>query len=380
MTLAASLNDAGFSLFRAADRDANLAVSPVSIGLAFGLVHAGSSGELKDALRDYFDYPMENGLLLDAFNSLDLMLASEAGAGAVNSEGETVDLPVVRIANRVFVDEGFEPRQTYLATVSRYFGASAQSLPLSTDAPASRKAIDAWVSERTQGLIERMMPDSLPTPDTRLVLANALYMKANWLHPFNADDTTPRPFTTGTGDLIDADAMRKEMSVRHARGDGFDAVILPYVGNLEMILIVPEKGRLDDVTDGLSQDFLNDLDSRWQHGRAIVQLPVFRSGSSVNLRELVEDRLGATGIFDTDGLDGIGPNLVVSDALHATQVIVDEAGTEAAAVTLGMVSLTGAPMPAEREIIADKPFLYVVRETSTGAVLFVGRIVDPTAE
>lgn len=377
--LARSLNEVGFALFKAADAEGNLALSPASIGIAFGVLRQGSSGGVSDALDQLFDYPASGQELGQAFNTLDLELASEAGDGAQDAKGKTVDLPIVRIANRVFVDNEFQPEQTYLDEVARHFGAAAQKAPLATDAEQSRKIIDGWVDEQTQGLIPKVMPETMPTPDTRLIIANTVYLKAQWLHPFDSNLTHPREFTTSTGKVIEADAMSQDFSTRYVTGDGFDAAVIPYVGDLEMLLIVPHAGEFQSVSGKLSQDFLDALDGSWQSGLVGVQLPTFESSSRADLKELIADRLGVNSLFDAPGLDGIGPDLEVSAAVHATKVIVDEKGTEAAAATIIEVGVTSMPPPPAASVIADKPFLYLVRDVPTGAVLFVGRIVDPTA-
>ncbi|WP_062517764.1 serpin family protein [Demequina gelatinilytica] len=378
--LAASFNDAGLTMFRAAAADRNLALSPISIGLAFGMVDAGATGTVDDALEEVFAYPAQGEALLNAFNSLDLAIASEKGDGAPNAEGDTVDLPIVRVANAAWFDEGFTPDPAYVETVQTWFGAQARTLPLAADPEGSREEIDGWVEDRTEGLIPRVLPESVPGPDTRLILVNTLYLKAQWWDPFSEAGTYEDDFTRLDGSVTDAELMTQAFDARYATTDAYDAAVLPYVGGLEMVLIVPRSGRFEEVRGTFDVDALAGLDGSLAEGYVLVQLPRFETASTVDLRAVIADRMGIAGLFGEIGLDGIGPELEVGAAVHATKVIVDEDGTEAAAATV-IEGMAGS-MPPEpvAEIIADRPFLYAVRDTETGAILLVGQYLDPDGD
>ncbi|WP_062519536.1 serpin family protein [Demequina silvatica] len=378
--LAESLNDAGLSIFRAAAGDENLAISPVSIGLAFGMVDAGASGTVDGALEELFAYPAEGDELLSAFNSLDQAVSSEAGEGAANVDGETVDLPIVRIANAAWFEETFTPDPGYVDTVQTWFGAEAHSLPLIEDPAASREAIDGWVKDRTAGLIPRVMPESLPNDLTRFILVNTVYLKAQWWAPFFEAGTYPEPFTLLDGRSATADLMTVGADLDYVQAETYDAAALPYVGDLEMVLVVPHDGEFEAVRAGLDSAALATLDAARTPGHVLVRMPCFESTSSVDLRDIIGDRMGIDGLFGTIGLDGIGPELEVGAAVHATKVIVDEDGTEAAAATVVEGAAGAAPPEFDAEIIADRPFLYVIRDTTTGAILFVGQYLDPAGE
>lgn len=374
--LAAALNDAGLCMFRAAAEEENLAVSPVSIGLAFGMVAAGASTPVDDALRGLFGYPAEGAALLGAFNSLDLAVSSEAGDGAADATGETVDLPVVRIANSAWFDESFTPEEAYVDAVRTWFGAEATTAPLREDPAGSRARIDGWVEDRTEGLIPRILPDSLPNDDTAAILVNTVYMKAQWWSPFEADSTRSLDFHLLDGTVAQAELMTQGMDASCAVTDTYAAAALPYVGDLEMLLVVPHEGRFEEVRDSLDAASVDAIDAALTPGHVLVRLPRFETESTVDLRDVIEARLGVTDLFDTVGLDGIGPELVIDAAVHATKVIVDEEGTEAAAATA--IGIAGTSMPLyDAEVIADRPFLYLIRDTTTGAILFVGQYLDP---
>jgi len=378
-TLARSLNAAGFDIFRAAGDAPNLSISPVSIGIAFGMVKTGANRPVSAALDEVFEYPDSDAVLLREFNALDLATSSEPGEGAENVEGETIDLPIVRIANRAYLDEDFTPRDDYLVKIGTYFGADAVSAPLRKNPERSRELINGWVSDRTQGLVKNIMPEDQPTPLTQMVLVNTVYMKAQWFSPFDATLTREDPFHVEPGRDVTATFMHAALDASYVDDEGFAAVVLPYVGELEMVLIVPDEGEFDEIQGGLSQGFLDDLDASAREGHVAISLPKFDTESKTNLRGVIEGGLGVDGLFGVVGLDGIAPDLQVDAASHATHVIVDEEGTEAGAATVVDIAATGMPV-YDNEIYADRPFLYVIRDTETGAVLFVGRYSDPSVQ
>lgn len=376
--LASALNRAGLAVFHAVAGEANVSVSPVSIGVAFGMVDAGASGPVDAALDRLFAYPSHGEALLATFRALGDTVSSEAGDGAVNSEGDVVPLPEVRIANALWLDRSFTPAPAYVDAVTTWFHAEASALDLRGDPVGSRERIDGWVRERTRGLILRILADGTPTPDTESVLVNAVYLKAQWWAPFDPDSTSRADFHLLDGAVVDTDLMVRDLRARSVIDDAYDAVALPYVGDLEMLVVVPRAGRFTEVRDAFDVDSVTELDSRWVAGRTLVHLPRFTARAEIDLRAAIETGLGIAGLFGAVGLDGIGPDLALDTAVHATTVIVDESGTEAAAATAIGIMLTGMPL-YDAEIRADRPFLYAIRETATGALLFVGQLLEPTA-
>ena len=289
------------------------------------------------------------------------------------------DHAIVRIANRMYLDNGFAPEQAYREALARYFGAGAEETSMSTDPEKAAEAINGWVKDRTEGLIPKLVEPDVFDADSRLALVNALYMKAAWQQPFEEFATSDEPFTLVGGDSADVPMMHSGARDGMVyQGDDFVAVALPYAyGELEMTLIVPAPGDLESVRSGLDQDLLDAIDAGAASTGYTLAMPRFTAESTTNLRSVMEGELGIDNLFGVVGLDGIAPDLYVSAAVHATKVIVDEAGTEAAAATAIIAGTTSAPPPPDFEIRADHPFLYVIRDADTGAVLFVGQVLDP---
>ena len=279
------------------------------------------------------------------------------------------------MANRLFPDEGFSLLPDFLATAARQYGADLHPVDTS-DGAAAAAAINRWVSERTRGLIPTIV-DAGAVQNQRLVLVNTVYLKADWLLPFLPDFTSNGPFTTGADQSVTVPLMRDRVPLprRFVRLEGADAVELPYVGDeLAMWLVVPhDPAGLAAVEESLDAEALTGLASAAQTGLVDVTMPKW------------EQTLPPTDLFGWlcplgfcagAGFEGIAPGIFLSAALHGAKVIVDEKGTEAAAATAGMFP-TSMPPPPDLKIVADRPFLWAIVHQDTGALLFVGRLVNP---
>ncbi|MFW2512475.1 serpin family protein [Demequina sp. SO4-13] len=378
--LARGIDDVGYDIFRAAANDAeNTVVSPVSIGLAFGMADAGASGSVADALEAAFGFPGTGEERLEAFNAYEQALSIPPGTtGEEPSTGEDVTLPTVTIANRVYTDTDFAPRPEYIEDVETWFGAGAETVPMRSDGAAAADAMNAWIDDRTEGLIQNLYSAQSFNNASRLTLLNALYMKAAWRETLDPELTVDLPFTRLDGTAEDVPMMdATDTASAVATGDDYMAASLAYAGDaLEMVVVVPDEGAFAGVRERMGSDLMAELDGAWSQEPFVVQIPRFEAGSKLNLGAVMEGQLGLDGIFGVVGLDGIGEELLIGSAIHATKVIVDEEGTEAAAVTGISVEDSGMPDPA-LEVIADRPFLYVIRDVDTGAALFVGQVLDP---
>ena len=213
-----------------------------------------------------------------------------------------------------------------------------------------------------------------------MVLVNALYLKAQWLFPFDVTATTTDTFTHLDGSSVSVPFMRNgHVEASAVVGDGYSAVDLPYAGgDLSMLVIAPDPAHFAAIEASLGSDFIANVDGSLQYSAVDLTLPRFESSTVFDLGQAMQDDLGVTGLFGVADLNGIGPGIVVSGAVHAAKIKVDENGTEAAAATA--ISVAGAaPAQPELTIRVDHPFLYVIRDESTGAVLFVGRVMNPGA-
>lgn len=367
--LVAGLNDVGYRLFAAAAADSSddLVLSPLSIGVAFGMADAGASGDTAQALADLFSYPVEGEARWEAFNTLEQDVTDVGG-------------PIVRLANRQFPDTSFDTVEGYDERLATYFGARIEPLPLQADPAGSQAHVNDWVAEQTEDLIPDLLPDGFLGPDSVLVLVNALYLEADWARPFGKYPTENADFTRLDGSTVTVPLMHDlELRGPAVATDTYAATELPYEGGeLSMLVVVPADGSYAEVEARLGDGLIDEIDAAASGQAVELFLPRFESTSNLDLRALIEGSLGAEGIFGVAGYDGIAPGITLEDAVHAADIAVDEQGTVAAAATALGFETSGPPEP-DVTVRADRPFLYLIRHRPTGAVLFVGRVLDPSA-
>lgn len=368
--LAAGLNAVGFDLFThaASGSDQDVVLSPLSIGLAFGMADVGATDQTADALSDLFAYPADGQDRWSAFNTLE-QTVTDVGA------------PVVRLANREFPDVSFGTVADYDETLARWFGAGIEPLRLRDDPDGSREHINQWVADRTEGLIEDLVPDGMINSNSVMLLVNALYLQADWATPFGKYPTEDAPFTRLDGSQVTVPLMHElELHGPAVATDTYAATEIPYEdGDLSMLVIVPADGNYEQVEQSLSSELIAQIDEAVSEANVELWLPRFESDSRMDLRDAFESGLGVDGLFGSGGgWDGIAPGITLESGVHAADISVDEQGTVAAAATALGFQDSGPPEP-DVTVRADRPFLYLIRHQPTGMVLFVGRVTDPAA-
>ena len=336
----------------------------MSIGIAFSLSRAGASADSGEALDGIFGFP-EPGVH-SAANAVDLRLA-EASAEPTTLE----------VANRLFPNDEFSPLPAFVDIASAHYGAAIQ--PVDTaDAVNAANAINGWVSENTRGLIPTIVSEDV-VRNQELILVNTVYLKADWLVPFLADLTRVDEFATADGPPVAVPFMRDHDPVgrRFVRLIHADAVELPYRGGeLAMWLIVPHAAvGLAAVEKSLNAETLTGLTDMAQEGLVDLTMPKWEQ--TLPPTDLFE-WLCPLGFCAGAGFDGIAPGIFITAAVHGAKVIVDEKGTEAAAATAAAFPASEPPEP-DLTVVADRPFLWAITHQETGALLFVGRLVDPSA-
>ena len=342
--------------------DGNAVSSPISIGTAFSLSRAGASPDSGASLDDIFGFA-ETGVH-DAANAVDLSLAQAS-----------VSSTTLEVANRLFADDGFSPLPQFLRTAGAQYGAVAQTVD-TDDGEAAARVINAWVSAKTRGLIFRIVDESV-VEDQELILVNTVYLKADWLWPYLPERTRDGQFSIGEDQSVTVPFMsdREPVERRFVRLENADAAELAYKGNkLAMWLIVPhDTAGLAAVEESLDAAALAALPGAAQIGLVDVTMPKWEQ--TLPPTDLFA-WLCPQGFCAGAGFDGIAPGIFITAALHGAKIIVDEKGTEAAAAT-AMAFAESAPPPADLTIVADRPFLWAIIHQDTGALLFVGRLVDP---
>lgn len=348
--------------------DDNLIVSPHSISTCFGMAYAGARGNTEKEIADVlcFNYPQAG------FHTVLKSLNDE-----LNSRPD-VDL---RIANGCWGRDGLFYEQAYLDTLSDCYDAAIEYLDFVGDPEGSRQIINQWVKDNTAGYIDELLPPNCIDDLTYMVLANTVYFMAEWLHQFMPDRTYSTQFTRLDDSQVTMQLMRGEMVMPFYVGNGFKAMAMPYKGEqVSMVLLLPNEGLYGDFENALSAAGLDTIVDNLSDTYIRFSIPKFGFYSDFDLNETLQD-MGivdafSAGVADFSGMDGTDDGVPwIDQVVHKAYITIDEYGTMAAAGT-GMV-LTLSSYPGLR---ADRPFIFVIMDNPTGTILFMGRVLDPSAQ
>ena len=372
-----SINAFGLELYKALQAEAgdsdNLFVSPFSISTVLAMAYAGARGQTAAQMAEALHFSSDPAEVARQFGAL---LAD------LNSAGQ--DSFALTAANALWGQDGVQYLSEFLATMQNDYGGGLSQVDFINAPEEARETINAWVAEHTGGKILDLFPEGSIGTYTRLVLANAIYFKGDWATPFRAASTYDATFTLLSGASEQAATMHGLGSYRYMQRDGFQVLELPYAGGrLVMDVLLPTAG---SGLAGLSVGQLPDDLSAWLSGlsrqQVKISLPKFKMTAEFSLAEQLQ-ALGMTDAFgdkaDFSGLtDAV--QLTISQVRHKAFIEVNEKGTEAAAATGIAVSLATAAyhepvIPIEFN--ADHPFLFMIRDVKSGAVLFMGQMVDP---
>lgn len=362
-----------------ADPVANLVFSPISVAVALAMATNGAVGPTQGELLGALGFTSLEDLNV-ALNDLELALEARAGERQFGPQRKAE--VTLELANSLWGQAGFGFEQPFLDRLSSSYGAGLQTVDYRTAAETARGLINDWVAEATKDKIPELIAKGVLDEMTRLVLVNAVYLKAPWLEPFDEGATAPKPFTLVSGERVEVEMM--SMASRegaYAKGDGWTAVELPYLGGeLAMTIVVPDAGRWAAFESGLSAETLGPAVAALAPRRFFLTMPKWTTRTSSALVPVLQT-LGVTLAFEDDKADFSA--MSVEEPLHISAVVqeafiaVDEQGTEAAAATAVIVEAVSAPVEQPPQVDLDRPFLYAVRDRQTRAVLFVGRVLDP---
>jgi len=377
-TLVSGNSAFAFGLYQALrDEDGNLFYSPYSISLALAMTYAGARGETAQQMADTLHFTLSQDRLHPAFNSLDLELG-QRGQGAKGKDERGFRLNIV---NAIWGQKDYHFLATFLDTLAENYGAGLRVLDFTEEPEKSRIVINDWVREETEGRIKDLLPPDSVHPLARLILTNAIYFNAAWQYPFEENATKDEPFYLLDGGEVSVPMMRQEKFLGYAQGEGYQAVELPYDGRqLSMVILLPQAGNFETFEKSLDAQRVDAIIKNLGSSQVILTMPRFEFESSFSLGE----SLAAMGMPDAfsenanfSDLTG-NRDLFIAEVIHKAFVSVDEAGTEAAAAT-AVIMPTAAPPGAIVEVTIDRPFIFLIRDIETGAILFVGRVVNPSA-
>lgn len=358
----------------------NLFFSPFSVRTVLCMAYAGAGGETATQ--------MMNGLRLSAFEEqlYERFFDSiqRLKAPSVNSE--------VAMTNSLWAQQDSAFKSEFVDLVARRYAGVFNAVDFSKDSEGVRRTMNSWVEERTGGRISDLISPGAIGSDTRLVLLNAAYFKGPWMVPFSDKATRDDVFWSEGRRKVNVPVMYQKSNVGYFHSKGFKAVDLAYQFNdISMLILLPDhRDGLEDLDNKLTAGLLREVVSRLSHDKVEMYIPRFRmTWGSVDVSRQIA-ALGMTAAFDRTQADFSGINgrippdpeaLFVSTVFHQAFVEVNEKGTEAAAATAVRMEFTAAfpPRPERVHVFrADHPFIFAIREHCSGAILFLGRLVDPT--
>jgi serpin B len=337
-----------------ADRT-NLVVSPVSASIALRMIGAGARGETAAQIAKVLHLP-----------------------GGVQPRMPAVDQTGLTVSTTAWAQEGLALKPAYRDTLRDGFGTAMREADFRADPGKARREINRTVADQTEGRITDLFPDDAITEDSRLVLTNALYLKADWAQEFPADRTAAEPFTRADGSTVTVPMMHndpsQEVELGYAEGPGYQVVTLPYKGGrMAFTVIVPGS------VDALRGKGIAGLLAEVRPAPVALAMPRFTVRSAADLTDTLKAAgmpLAFSAAADFSGITD-EEQLRIDSVQHKTFVQIDEKGTEAAAAT--GVDAQAVSAPVVQTVTVDRPFLFVITDTATGAPLFLGRVADPTA-
>ncbi len=373
-------NAFAFDLHRQlASKPGNLAYSPASISIALAMTFGGARGDTAAEMSKVMHFPAAKAL-------------HGGWATAVKRWQTPNDDYALATANRLFGEKTYAFEKAFLDATGASYGAPLDPRDFKNAPAAQRSFINGWVEKQTRKRIVDLIPAPAIDSETRLVLVNALYLKAEWQTQFQETATGDGDFFVDASKSIKAPMMNKTSAYRYAATDGAQLIEMPYKGgDLSMVVLLPDaRDGLAALEKKLDATTLASWMGKMKHERVWLTLPKFEIDptEAIDLADTLK-AMGMTQAFDRANADFTGianppspaDRLFIGHVFHKAFVAVDEAGTEAAAATAVVMPRAGSAAPADpTRFQADHPFMFFIRDVKNDAILFVGRVSDPTAK
>jgi serpin B len=368
-------SDFALDLYQQLDQSSgNIFFSPLSVRVALAMTSAGAKGKTLEEMQLVLRMSGE-----DANQTMGEMLRE------LEAEPKGKDEPsklVLRVADALWGQNQYPFDPAFVKRAREDYDAEVKSVDFGNPA-AARKQINDWVEEKTNKKIVDLIPDGMPTPDTRLILTNAVYFKANWEDEFSKSATNQQPFHVTADKTIDVQMMRRTGHYGYAETDDLQAIQLDYAGGETSMLILLPKAidGLGKVEADLSSKKLGETINNLKYSDVDLSLPRFKVEQSITMGQILK-AMGMKLAFNAQQADFSGmttaQRLYIGEVLHKAFVKVDEEGTEAAAATAVAMRALAARLPEKPiEVRVDHPFLMMIRHRKTGEILFMGRVERP---
>jgi serine protease inhibitor len=355
----------------AKDPTGNVVISPLSVRMALAMAYNGADGAAKEAMADVLDF---EGMSLEDVNIMMYSLLSSLG-----QQGEDVQL---EIANSFWGQEEENFYDDIVQSCRDCYGAELQRVDFRD--PGVVQVINGWANEKTHGKIPVIVPEHELIKDNVFAWMNAVYLKAAWTFQFMEERTREEDFILPDGQRIKVPLMRQSAKLEYLENEDFQAVCLPYEGGrMGMYIFLPREGKdLSDLRSGLNRESWEGWIQTLERRQGTIYLPRFKLEYGEDLTGTLR-AMGMEPAFKGNALPKVFASLdpvALMIVLHKVVIEVDEAGTEAAAVTyVGGGVISAPPAPSDPFAMrVDHPFFFAIRDNQTGAILFMGSIVDPS--
>jgi len=359
------------------EKEGNLFFSPYSISTALAMTYGGARGTTAEAMAKTLHFTLDNKELHPAFASL---IQDINGDPKQDAKKRGYQLST---ANALWAQKGYPFLPQYLRLTKDNYGAGVQEVDFADATEAARKTINDWVEKETHDKIQELLKEGTLTPMTRLVLTNAIYFKGDWASQFKKDQTREDTFHLTADKTIKTPLMHQTRKFGYAENDTYQTLEMPYVGeHLSMVVLLPRKvDGLPALEKALAADNFADNLSRSGKRQVIVTLPKFKTTSEFSLKATLSAlgmRVAFSSGADFSGMSSDKESLSLSAVIHKAFVDVNEEGTEAAAATAVVLEpKSEVERPAVPEFRADRPFVFLIRDTRSNSILFLGRINNP---
>ena len=368
----------------------NIIFSPYSISLAMAMAYAGAKGETEKQMQEVMHFTLPQEELHATFHQLNYKLVTR-GQGSGGGESSPSKL---NIASSFWGQVGHPFLQEFLDTLEENYG-GVKFVDFANAPENSRRLINEWVSEQTNGKIQDFLPPGSITPSIRVVLTTALYFSAKWIYQFYPQVTFDEEFYLLDNSTVSVPMMHQCKVFKYAEDSDCQVIELLYgrpydpqkpeeqpLPEFSMVIILPQRGMFEKIEASLNGRRITELLKSLKDQKVLLTMPKF----SYECEYFLNEHLAALGMSDPflqskadfSGMDG-AKDIWLGDVRHKAFISVDEYGTEAAATTL--ILLPTAPPPGKEEIkvmTINRPFVFLIRDLDTGTIFFVGRVLDPT--
>lgn len=362
-------NQFGFDLFKrilANDGTSdNVFISPTSVALALAMAYNGAEGATRTAMEETL---RKNGLTDEEIN--------QSYKSLIDALKQLDPKVLLEIANSIWYRNDVEVLPEFINTNKTYYDAEVSSMVFND---AAKNIINAWVADKTHDKIKEVI-DFIPD-NAIMYIINAIYFKGIWKSAFEKEKTSDLPFYLKDGSAVQVPTMQQQDTFKYLSNELFSAVELPYGnGNFSMVVLLPENGKnTDDIVAQLNPESWDQWMSEFSEKDVVLLLPRFKFEYNKLLNDDLTDMGMGIAFSDNADFSKIEPSreIFISRVIHKTFVEVNEEGTEAAAVTAIEIAQTSYPGVGPVYLFIDRPFLFVIKEKDTGAILFIGRVNNP---